>query len=143
MLITILPIPVKAEETQTVRVGWYEDSYNITGKNDERSGYGYEYQQSVASYTGWSYDYVNAGWSELLKMMENGELDLMSGVSYTNERAESMLFSELPMGEEKYFLYADLVNTDISASDLKSLNGKRVGLLDGSIHATQFYEWED
>lgn len=143
LLITILPIPVKAEETQTVRAGWYEDSYNITGKNGERSGYGYEYQQSVASYTGWSYDYVNAGWSELLKMMENGELDLMSGVSYTDERAESMLFSELPMGEEKYFLYADLVNTDISASDLKSLNGKRVGLLDGSIHATQFYEWED
>ena len=48
LLITILPIPVKAEETQTVRAGWYEDSYNITGKNGERSGYGYEYQQSVA-----------------------------------------------------------------------------------------------
>ena len=131
-----------ASETETVRVGWYEDSYNITGKNGERSGYGYEYQQSVAAYTGWSYDYVNAGWSDLLKMMENGELDMMSGVSYTEERAQSMLFSELPMGEERYYLYADLVNTDISATDLKSLNGKRVGLLDGSIHATQFYTWE-
>ena len=124
-------------------VGWFEDSYNITGANGARSGYGYEYQQSVASYTGWNYDYVNAGWSDLLKMMQNGEIDLMSGVSYTDERAETMLFSELPMGEEKYFLYADLVNTDISASNLKSLEGKRVGLLEGSIHATQFYEWEE
>ena len=126
-----------------IKTGWYEDSYNITGENGARSGYGYEYQQTLAAYTGWTYDYVNAGWSELLKMMENGELDLMSGVSYTEERAEKMLFSELPMGEEKYYLYADLVNTDISASDLKSLNGKRVGLLEGSIHATQFYEWEE
>ena len=145
LLFTLLPVSVKAEETKSkvVRVGWYEDSYNITGKNGERSGYGYEYQQSVASYTGWSYEYVNAGWSELLKMMENGQIDMMSGVSYTEERAESMLFSELPMGEEKYYLYADLTNTDISASDLKSLNGKRVGLLSGSVHATQFYEWEN
>ena len=146
ILCTLIPVPVSASEKtepETVRVGWYEDSYNITGKNGERSGYGYEYQQSVASYTGWSYEYVNAGWSELLEMMENSQIDMMSGVSYTDERAESMLFSELPMGEEKYYLYADLTNTDISASDLKSLNGRRVGLLAGSVHATQFYEWED
>ena len=134
----------KADETGSeIKTGWYEDSYNITGENGARSGYGYEYQQTLASYTGWTYDYINAGWSELLKMMENGELDLMSGVSYTEERAEKMLFSELPMGEERYYLYADLVNTDISASDLKSLNGKKVGLLEGSVHATQFSAWEN
>ena len=145
LIVSLLPVPVSAEtkETKTVRAGWYEDSYNITGENGERSGYGYEYQQSVAAYTGWNYEYVNAGWSELLKMMEDEKLDLMSGVSYTEERAESMLFSELPMGEERYYLYADLSNTDISASDLKTLNGKRVGLLDGSIHATQFAQWEE
>ena len=145
LFFTMLPISVSAEESQAkiVRAGWYEDSYNITGENGERSGYGYEYQQSVAAYTGWTYEYVNAGWSDLLKMMQNEELDLMSGVSYTEERAETMLFSELPMGEERYYLYADLMNTDISASDLKTLNDKRVGLLEGSIHATQFYKWEE
>ena len=144
LLCTLFQVPAKAEtgQSESIRVGWYEDSYNITGENGERSGYGYEYQQSVAAYTGWTYDYVNAGWSDLLKMMENGELDLMSGVSYTEERAEKMLFSELPMGEERYYLYADLDHTDISASDPKTLNGKRVGLLEGSIHATQFYSWE-
>ena len=145
LFLTMLPVSVQAEEatSKVVRVGWYEDSYNITGDDGERSGYGYEYQQSVAAYTGWTYEYVKAGWSELLEMMKNGEIDLMSGVSYTEDRAGSMLFSELPMGEEKYYLYADLKNTDISATDLKSLNGKRVGLLEGSIHATQFYEWEE
>ena len=68
---------------------------------------------------------------------------MFSGVSYTEERAESMLFSDLPMGEEKYYLYADLVNTDITASDLTTLNGKRIGLLEGSVQATQFYAWEE
>ena len=147
IIFTLFPSSVSAEEnkseTETVRVGWFEDSYNITGEDGQRSGYGYEYQQSLASYTGWSYDYVNAGWSDLLKMMENQEIDLMSGVSYTEERAEKMLFSDLPMGEEKYYLYADLANTDISATDLTTLNGKRVGLLEGSVHETQFDEWEE
>lgn len=127
---------------EIVRVGWYEDSYNITGKNGERSGYGYEFQQAVSAYTDWTYEYTVADWSELLKKVQAGEIDLMSGVSYTDERAKSMLFSELPMGEEKYILYADLSNTDISSSDLKTLNGKRVGVLEGSIHETFFNTWE-
>ena len=144
MILTLLPVSAAAAEpaSKIVRAGWYEDSYNISGEHGERSGYGYEYQQSVAAYTGWAYQYVNAGWSDLLKMMQEGKLDLMSGVSYTEERAKTMLFSELPMGQEKYYLYADLVHSDVSASDLTTLNGKRVGLLDGSIHATQFYTWE-
>ncbi len=141
---TLIPVPAAAEETKpsVVRAGWYEDSFNITGENGERSGYGYEYQQAVAAYTGWTYEYVDAGWSDLLKMLEDGEIDLMSGISYTDERAKQMLFSDLPMGEERYYLYADLSNTDISAADLNTLNGKRVCLLEGSIQATQFYEWE-
>lgn len=36
-------------------------------------------------------------------MLKNGEIDLMGALSYTDERAENMLFSELPMGEETYF----------------------------------------
>ena len=145
MLLALLPVSVTAKETdtETVRAGWFEDSYNITGENGAKSGYGYEYQQSVAAYTGWTYEYVNAGWSELLEMLQKGEIDLMSGISYTEERAKSMLFSELPMGEEKYYLYADLKNTDISATDLNTLKDKRIGLLKDSIQATQFYEWEE
>lgn len=135
-------MPISATDSDTVRVGWYEDSYNITGRNGQRSGYGYEYEQTVASYTGWSYKYVNAGWSDLMKMIQKDQVDIMSGVSYTEDRAKNMLYSELPMGKEKYWLYADLKHTDISISDLNTLNGKRVGLLEGSIQATQFYEWE-
>lgn len=76
---------------------------------------------------------VEVGWFEDSYNIigENGELDLMSGVSYTEERAQKMLFSELPMGEERYYLYADVSNTDISASNLKTLNDKRVGLFSG------------
>ena len=140
----VLPVCAFADDaqTKTVRAGWYEDAYNITGEHGERSGYGYEYEQAVAAYTGWSYEYVRNGWADLLQMMENGEIDLMGAISYTEERAQKMLFSELPMGREKYYLYADLQHTDISASDLTTLNGKRIALMPTSVQATQFYEWE-
>ena len=145
LLLSMLPFSAAAENKasgERVRAGWYEDAYNITGKNGERSGYGYEYQQAVAAYTGWIYDYVEGGWSDLIERVARGEVDIMSGVSYTDERAEHMLFSELPMGTEKYYLYADLVNAGISASDLSTLDGKRVGMLKNSVQATQFYDWE-
>ena len=104
LMMSLTPVSAKAAESEqkVVRVGWYEDAYNITGKNGERSGYGYEYEQSVAAYTGWKYEYVKAGWADLLEMMKNGEIDLMGGISYTEDRAKDMLFSELPMGREKY-----------------------------------------
>ena len=129
-------------EKKVVRVGWYEDSYHITGENGEKSGYGYEYEQAIAAYTGWKYEYVKGGWSELLEKLQNGEIDLMCAISYTDERTTTMLFSDLPMGQEKYYLYADLTNTDISASDLKTLNDKRIGVMKKSIHETKFSEWE-
>ena len=76
-------------------------------------------------------------------MMKNGEIDLMAGVSYTEDRAQDMLFSELPMGREIYYLYADLTHTDISASNLRTLNGKRIALMKTSVEAAQFYQWEE
>lgn len=60
-LISMSAMAEDKSEQKTVRVGWYEDSYHITGKNGERSGYGYEYEQAVAAYTGWKYEYVKGG----------------------------------------------------------------------------------
>ena len=130
-------------QSEVVKAAWYEDSYHITNKNGSRSGYGYEYEQAVSAYTGWDYDYVTGNWEELLEKLQNGEIDLMSSLSYTDERAKTMLFSDLPMGEEKYYLYADLANSDISASDISSLNGQSVAMMENSVQATQFYDWEE
>ena len=145
MLLTFPGIAFAADETasEPVRVGWYEDSYHISGENGERSGYSYEYEQAVAAYTGWNYEYIPGGWSELLEMLQNGEIDIMSSISYTDDRAEKMLFSDLPMGQENFMLYADLSGNDISPSELSTLNGRKIAMLDQSIQAEQFIEWEE
>ena len=80
----------------------------------------------IAAHTGWRYEYVEASWPELLQMLIRGEIDLMSDVSYTEERSEQMLFASLPMGAEDYYLFTGPENTEISASDYSTLNGKNL-----------------
>ncbi len=144
LYITVFPFPVSAEEekNRTVRVGWYEGTYNTTEPNGEKRGYSYEYQQAVAAHTGWKYEYVEGNWAELMSMLKNGEIDLMGDMSYAEERSASMLFSELPMGEDKYYLYINPSDTDISASDLTTLNGKKIGVVPDTLSASRFCEWE-
>ena len=66
----------------------------------------------------------------------------MGDMSYAEERSASMLFSELPMGEDKYYLYINPSDTDISVSDLTTLNGKRIGVVPDTLSASRFCEWE-
>ena len=99
--------------------------------------------QALAGYTGWKFEYVKCDWSNCFDKLENGEIDVMGDISYTAERAQKMLFSEKPMGEENYILYADLSNTDIVTTDIKSLNGKRVGVLMGTEPEIMLTEWEN
>lgn len=127
--------------SQIVRVGWYESPYNTIDKQGRRSGYAYEYQLKIAAYTGWTYEYVSGSWPELMQMLVDGDIDLMSDVSYTQERSEQMLFTDYPMGAEEYYLFVAPGNQQISSSDPSTLNGKRVGVNKGSIQANYYRDW--
>ncbi len=131
----------EALSPKTVRVGWYDSSYNTIDKYGRRSGYAYEYQLKLSAYNGWIYEYVTGSWPELLHMLETGEIDLMSDVSYTPKREENMLFSSLPMGTEEYYLFVENGSELISPSDHSSINGKKVGVTKDSIQAELFLAW--
>ena len=129
-------------EGKVVRVGWYKSPFNFSDRFGRRSGYAYEYQLKIAAYTGWSYEYVSGSWSDLLQMLINGEIDLMSDVSYTDERSEIMLFSELPMGAEEYYVFvAPGSESGINSEDLSSFNGKRIGVNQGSVQEGFLRDW--
>ena len=143
-IIFTLCMPCLADETQkTIRVGSFEDTFNYVDEHGVRRGYGYELMQALAGYTGWKFEYVKCDWSNCFEKLENGEIDIMGDISYTDDRAERMLFSEEPMGEEKYVLYANLSDNDIVSSNFKSLDGKRVGVLMGTEPENMLTEWEN
>ena len=145
LLSVVLPVKAAAETApaKVVRVGSFEDTFNYVNEKGARKGYGYELLETLSGYTGWQFEYVTCDWSNCFEKLENGEIDIMGGISYTEDRTEEMLFSDEPMGEEKYYLYADLSRADISASDYKTLNGKKIGVLMGTEPEVMLTEWEE
>ena len=145
LLSAVLPVKAAAETApaKIVRVGSFEDTFNYVNEKGVRKGYGYELLQTLSGYTGWQFEYVTCDWSDCFEKLKNGEIDIMGDISYTEDRAEEMLFSDEPMGEEKYYLYADFSRTDISASDFKTLNGKKIGVLMGTEPEEMLTEWEE
>ena len=145
LLSAVLPVKAAAETApvKVVRVGSFEDTFNYCNEKGARKGYGYELLETLSGYTGWQFEYVTCDWSDCFEKLENGEIDIMGGISYTEDRAEEMLFSDEPMGEEKYYLYADLSCADISASDFKTLDGKKIGVVMGTEPEVMLTEWEE
>ena len=133
----------QTKEQKIIRVGSFEDTFDYVNENGVRRGYGYELLQALAGYTGWKFEYVKCDWSNCFDKLENGEIDVIGDISYTDERAQKMFFSDEPMGEEKYILYADLSNTDMEMPDFKAMDGKRVGVLMDTEPEIMLTEWEN
>ena len=131
------------KEKKIIRVGSFEDTFDYVDANGVRRGYGYELMQALAGYTGWEIEHVQCDWSNCFDKLENGEIDVIGDISYTDERAQKMLFSDEPMGEEKYILYADLSDIDNGTSDFKAMDGKRVGVLMDTEPEIMLTEWEN
>ena len=143
-MLYLLPAAVSAEESpKVVRVGWYDTPFNYKDAFGRRTGYAYEYQRKIAAYTGWKYEYVEGNWPELLDLLKQGKIDLMSDVSFAEDRTEYMLYSAIPMGEELYYLYITPDNREISADDFSTLNGKTVGITKGTVQREQFLAWAE
>lgn len=145
LLPALFPVKAAAETApaKVVRVGLFGDTFNYVNEKGIRKGYGYELLQTLSGYTGWQLEYVTCDWSDCFEKLKNGEIDIMGDISYTEDRTEEMLFSDEPMGEEKDYLYADLSRADISASDYKTLNGKKIGVPMGTEPEVMLTEWEE
>ena len=136
---------VFADETdeKIVKVGYYENENFQEGASEDavKSGYSYEYLQKMATYNGWRYEYVYGSWSELYDAFVNGDIDLLAGLGYAEERLEIMNYPNYPMGYESYYLFIRGDDTEITV-DPSTLNGRKVGTISGLLEKSM-REWLD
>ena len=131
------------DEDNVVRIGWFDSSFCYYDSFGRRCGVDYEYHQKISAYTGWTYEYVEDTWPNLLEMLKNGEIDILSDVSYMPEREGEMYFSSIPMGSEAYYIYISEDNTTIDPDDPSSYDGARIGVYAESIQQQLLGEWAD
>lgn len=148
ILSTIMPAPVFAtdsdQQVKTVRVGWLVNNEGFQeGTPGERlSGWGYDYLQTLSYYTpGWRYEYVSGTFTELMDMLEAGEIDLMPNISYSEERAQKLLFSSNPEGAERYYIYAKPDRDDLAKGDPQALQGLTIGYNPGAMQTFVGQQW--
>lgn len=128
---------------QVVRVGYYPRKAFQEGTSDgtPKSGYAYEYLQQIASYTGWRYEYVYGEWDELYQKLEDGEIDLMAGVSYSKEREKKISYPEYDMLKETFYIYKDSNDNSIRSGNLASYAGKKIGTVNEQRLASYIRKW--
>ena len=135
MIFAVLPAAAYAEnEHETVRVGYYENEVFQEGAWDGavKTGYAYEYYQKLSEYTGWRYTYVYGGFDELYQMLLDGEIDLLAGLAWREEREELIGYPDAVMGNESYYLVKHDEDNSIT-EDPASLNGSSIGVLDSAM----------
>jgi len=147
-LSSIAPVQAFADDSsqpvKTVRVGWLVNNEGFqNGTPGERlSGWGYEYLQTLSYYTpGWRYEYVSGTFTELMDMLEAGEIDLMPNISYSEERAQKLLFSSNPEGTERYYIYARPDRDDLAKGDPQALQGLTIGYNSGVMQTIVGQQW--
>lgn len=148
ILSTVIPAPAFAadsdQQVKTVRVGWLVTSqgYQEGTPGERLSGWGYDYLQTLSYYTkGWKYEYVSGTFTELMDMLEAGEIDLMPNISYSAERAQKLLYSSNPEGTERYYIYAKPDRDDLSKGDPEALEGLTIGCNPGVMQTTVGKQW--
>ena len=132
---TVLPVHAFADtDSETVRVGYYENEVFEEGAEEGavKTGYAYEYYRKLSEYTGWKYEYVYGGYGDLYQMLLDGEIDLLAGLAWREERVGLIGYPDAVMGTESYYLVKQNAETDITA-DPATLSGKKIGVLDSAM----------
>ena len=141
LLLAVMLIPIQAfaveNDPEVIRVGYYENEVFQEGAGDGlvKTGYAYEYYRKISEYTGWKYEYVYGGFSELYQMLLDGKIDLLAGLAYRDDREGLISYPDAAMGSESYYLVRHDTDTDIT-QDTDTLNGRKIGVLDSAMIST-------
>ena len=143
MVFSCIPRNVAALDQKVIRVGYDSNSNFIKESDGHYYGYGVEYLEKIAEYTGWKYEYIkDDSWHDSLDKLRNGQIDLICTFHYSDQRAAEFLYSEFPLGYETTILYAK-TDSQFFYQDYEAMQGCKIGLLRESYSAWDFEKYSE
>ena len=119
---------------ETIRVGFFAtDGLHMMDDDGEKTGYGYDLLRYMSRYLDVSYEYVgyDKSWAEMLRMLDDGEIDMVAFANKTEERKEKYDFSR-PIGLFGSALFVREDNRAVIPRDYSTYEGLRIGLVEGN-----------
>lgn len=104
--------------------GW--PPYNFYNDRGDFSGIAAEILKYIEKNTGLKFNYIRGEWDELKLKLKNNDIDILSAVYYTKERAKYMLFTR-PFSELQDFIFTRKDRNDIH--DINSIS--RIAIVKG------------
>jgi diguanylate cyclase (GGDEF)-like protein len=132
----------KSDQQKVVRVAYVISKDFQEGEEGERkSGYGYEYLQKIAYYTGWTYEYVYGSFQESLERLIAGEVDLMSNISYLEARAKLINYSDEEQGDEGFYVFGSQGQIETDEINWLKLQPIKIGVNAGRYSVDLAKKW--
>ncbi|MCM3563797.1 transporter substrate-binding domain-containing protein [Hydrogenophaga intermedia] len=119
---------------RVVRVGVYENPPKLLADaQGQPSGILGELLREVARLENWTLQPVPCEWERCLQLLEDGEIDLMPDVAWSEARATRFDFHRIPALPSWSQLYR---RSDVTLQSVLDLEGKRLVVLEGSVQQT-------
>ena len=128
-----LPLAQAGQDSISVRVGVFDNPPIVSAPPDgSPEGLAIDMLAWVAERENWRVTYVADSFDNLIKRLENRDLDLLVGIAYNEERAKLFQFSQQSLIGNWGMVYR---HAQAHIESLPELKGKRVALMRGSIHS--------
>lgn len=127
-----------------LRVGFFAfEGYHNLAADGSRSGYGYDLLQLMARYENMEYTYLGyeKSLAESERMLERGEIDLLTAVKWNEDREKKFDFSSRNIGTASTQITVKAGNTDIISGNYSTYNGARFGILRGTTRNKELSEF--
>lgn len=130
-----------AGESATIRVGLYPlDAYQYFDDQGQACGYAVDYLDRISLETGWDYEYVPLdSWLQGEKMLQEGEIDLLSPAETRQERVDSFLFSDGALGGS--FMTISTKDENIPYEDYEAISKMRISVEKGTSLPARYRIW--
>ncbi|MBD5641149.1 MAG: transporter substrate-binding domain-containing protein, partial [Desulfovibrio sp.] len=119
---------------RTLRAGVFNFAgYHDRDDNGNLKGYGIDLLDLISGYSHLNFEPVgyDRSWADMLEMLKNGEIDIVTSARRTPEREETFAFS-IPVGRNHTLLSKHVFNNKIQAGDYKTYDGMKIGAVAGS-----------
>lgn len=129
LLMGYLPVYGADSTKRVIRVAFPQaEGLSWTEEDGSRHGMVVDYLNEIAKYTGWEYEYIDIRSEDLLKDFTAGKFDLVGGNYYLPGLEETYAYPKYNMGYSRSMLLARQDDQSIHSYDLKSINGKTIGV---------------
>ncbi|WP_224982957.1 ATP-binding protein [Geomonas agri] len=121
---------------QTVRIGAFNFYPGIfKAKDGSIQGFYVDTLDEIARREGWRIEYVYGDWADGIARVRNGEVDLITSVAWTSERALFLDYGKVPLLTVWGELY---VPRNAGLNSIKDVAGKRVAVMKGDFNGASF-----